>query len=67
LIWRWNGAVDPRIVPETTYLILGTPPREQAAQQAYEAAKSTAEQLKTPTLTEDRFNLLIRYYDPSKR
>jgi hypothetical protein len=67
LIWRWNGAVDPKVVPETHYLLLGMPPKDAAGQAAYDAAKSTAEQLKTPTVTEDRFNLLIRYYDPSKR
>lgn len=67
LIWRWNGAVDPRVVPETNYVILGTPPKDASGRQAYDAAKSAAEQLKVPVVNEDKFNLLIRYYDPSKR
>ncbi len=67
LIWRWNGIVDDRPTDKTQYVVLGAPPKDPAAAQAYAAIKAQAEQLKIPTLNEDQFNLLIRYYDPSKR
>jgi hypothetical protein len=67
LIWRWNGAVDPRVVPETNYVIVGAAPKDASGREAYDAAKSAAEQLKIPVVSEERFNLLIRYYDPQKR
>jgi hypothetical protein len=67
LIWRWNGVVDDRVGAQTTYLILGRAPASGPARQLYDAARSQAEQLKIPVLSEERFDLLIRYYDPSKR
>jgi BRCT domain type II-containing protein len=65
LITHWGGAVDPSVTPQTTYLILGAPPAG-AERQAYDAARSQAEQFKIPIVSEERFNLLIRYYDPQK-
>jgi hypothetical protein len=65
LITRWGGAVDPAVMPQTTYLVLGAPPAG-AERQAYDAARSQAEQFKIPIVSEERFNLLIRYYDPQK-
>jgi hypothetical protein len=67
LIARWNGAVDAAIAPETNYLVLGTQPKEEPARQAYETARSQAEQLKIPIVSEERFNVLIRYYNPQAR
>jgi hypothetical protein len=67
LIWRWDGVVDKRIGTQTDYLILGNAPNQPAAREVYDAIKSQAEQLKIPVLSEERFNLLIRYYDPNKR
>ena len=67
LIWRWNGVVDETVSAQTNYLILGTPPKDAAARQRYDAARSQAEQLKVPVVDEERFNLLIRHYDPGKR
>ena len=67
LIWRWNGVVDNRVGTQTDYLILGNAPNQQAAREVYDSIKSQAEQLKVPVLSEERFNLMIRYYDPVKR
>jgi hypothetical protein len=67
LIWRWNGVVDEGVSPQTNYLILGTPPKDAATRQRYDAARSQAEQLKIPSVDEDKFNLLIRHYHPGKR
>ena len=67
LITKWNGVVDEAVGPQTDYLILGSAPREDAARRVYETARSQAEQLKVPVVSEERFNLLIRYYDPGKR
>jgi hypothetical protein len=67
LIWRWNGVVDEGVSAQTNYLILGSTPNDAAAQQRYDAARSQAEQLKIPVVNEERFNLLIRHYDPGKR
>jgi len=67
LIKRWGGVVDPAPTPDTTYAVLGTPPKDPSKVSAYDAARSQVEQLKIPTVTEDRLSLLIRYYDPSKR
>jgi hypothetical protein len=66
LITRWGGAVDPSLTPQTTYLVLGTAPAG-AERQTYDAARSQAEQFRIPIVSEERFNLLIRYYDPQKR
>jgi hypothetical protein len=66
LITHWGGAVDPSVTPQTNYLVLGAPPAG-AARPAYDAARSQAEQFKIPIVSEERFNLLIRYYDPQKR
>jgi hypothetical protein len=66
LIKRWNGVIDSRVGSETDYLILGNAPNQAAARQFYDNIKSQAEQLKIPSLDEDRFNLLIRYYNPAK-
>jgi hypothetical protein len=67
LITRWNGAVDDTVGPQTDYLILGSAPADEAGRRAYETARSQAEQLKVPVVSEARFNLLIRYYDPSRK
>lgn len=67
LIRRWNGTVDLRIGTETNYLILGAAPTQAVAREFYDGIKSQAEQLKIPVLSEDRFNLLIRYYNPEKK
>jgi len=67
LIWRWNGIVDGRVSTQTDYLILGAAPTQGPAREAYDAIKTQAEQLKIPILSEERFNVLIRYYDPVKR
>jgi hypothetical protein len=67
LIMRWNGVVDPLVGPKTDYLILGSLPKDDAARRAYETARGQAEQLKVPIVSEDRFNLLIRYYNPWQR
>ena len=67
LIWRWNGVVDESVSAQTSYLIAGTPPKDAAGRQGYDAARSQAEQLKIPIVDEERFNLLIRHYDPGKR
>ena len=66
LVTRWGGAVDASVTPQTTYLVLGTAPAG-AARQAYDAARSQAEQFRIPIVSEERFNLLIRYYDPQAR
>jgi len=67
LITRWNGVVDEAVGPRTDYLILGSAPKEDAARRGYETSRSQAEQLKVPVVSEERFNLLIRYYDPSRK
>jgi hypothetical protein len=67
LIEKWNGVVDDAVGPRTDYLILGSVPGEDAARRSYETARSQAEQLKVPVVSEERFNLLIRYYDPSRK
>ena len=40
---------------------------QAAPREFYDAIKTQAEQQKIPVLSEERFNLLIRYYDPVKR
>lgn len=67
LIRRWNGIVDLRIGTQTDYLILGDAPKQAAAREVYDSIKSQAKQLKIPVLSEERFNLLIRYYNPEKK
>ena len=48
-------------------MILGAAPSQAAAREFYDGIKSQAEQLKIPVLSEERFNLLIRYYNPEKK
>jgi hypothetical protein len=67
LITRWGGVVDAAVTPQTSYLILGAAPAAGPARQAFDGARSQAEQLKVPIVSEDRFNMLIRYYDPGRR
>jgi hypothetical protein len=64
LIQQWGGVIDPSPTPDTDYVILGAPPADPNARSTYDVAKAQAEQLKRPILTEDRFDLLIRYYTP---
>jgi hypothetical protein len=67
LIERWGGTVDTRVSSDTDYVILGRPPEGQTARDVYDTAKANAEQLKIPIVTEERFDLFVRYYDPSKK
>lgn len=67
LIWRWNGAVDDTVDANTSYVILGKAPQDAPSLKLYEQVREAAAAKDIPTLDEARFNLLIRYYDPSKR
>jgi hypothetical protein len=67
LITRWNGVVDEVVGPQTDYLILGSAPKEEAARRGYETVRSQVEQLKVPVVSEERFNLLVRYYNPGTK
>ncbi|HYE18493.1 MAG TPA: hypothetical protein VEA69_08615 [Tepidisphaeraceae bacterium] len=67
LIWRWNGIVDDRPTDRTTFLVTGPAPRDPAALDSYTGTLARAKDLNIPVLTEDQFNLFIRYYDPSRR
>ncbi|MEZ0265734.1 MAG: hypothetical protein ACAI43_13475 [Phycisphaerae bacterium] len=67
LVWRWNGIVDDRPTDRTTFLLTGPAPKDQAAFDAYAGTLARAKELNIPVMTEEQFNLFIRYYDPARR
>jgi len=60
LIRQWRGVVDDTIGDQTTYLLLGQAPADEAAREAYRNTWRTADAMNIPVLDELRFNLLVR-------